>query len=196
MSPPAGWYADPADPRVQRFWTGSAWTAQQVWNGTQWVDPAALRASNEPSGPPGPSAGPRRPRRLWWALGALVTAGVVVVVIAVAARRGGSGGPASRQAFCSDLGGALSDLYAGNIVKVVQGGSSDPYTAEETASMRAAVSSANTLAKEAPDPPRSYLRGLARGLGANLAGREDLNAADDVDVQLGQINAWHAVHCG
>jgi hypothetical protein len=138
---------------------------------------------------------PRRPRRLWWLLGALVTAGVVVVVIAVAAGGGGSGGTASRQTFCSDLGGALSGLYAGNILKVVQGGSSDAYTDEETASMRAAVSSANRLAKEAPDPPSSYLQGLARGLGANLAGREDLNAADDVDVQLGQVNAWHAVHC-
>jgi hypothetical protein len=187
MSTPAGWYADPADPRVQRFWTGSTWTAQRVWTGTQWVDPAAV--------PPPPGVGTLRPRRLWWVMGLLVAVGVVVVAIAIAAGGGDSGGTASRQTFCSDLGSALSGLYQGNVVKVVHGGSSDPYTDDETANMRAAISSAERLAKEAPDPPKRYLQGLARGLSANLAGRVDLNAEDDVDVQLGQLNAWHAVNC-
>jgi hypothetical protein len=117
------------------------------------------------------------------------------VVIAVVAARGGSGSTASHQTFCGDLDTALPELNNGNIVHVTQGGDSDPYTADEKSTMRTAITSAKHLAGEAPDVPKRYLDGLARGLAANLAGREDLDVDDDVDVQLGQLSAWDAVNC-
>ncbi len=189
MSTPSGWYPDPVDPRVQRFWTGSGWTAQRFWNGAEWVE-----AAPPPYGQPLGAAGPkRRARRYWWA-GAVAAVVAVVVVVAVAAG-GGSGSGASRKTFCADLGTALSGLYGGNVTHVVQGGSANSYSAAEVASMRTAISSANQLAGEAPDAPKQYLEGLARGLIANVEGREDANLDDDVDIQLGRINAWHAANC-
>lgn len=35
---PAGWYPDPADARIQRWWNGSEWTA-----GVHEADPAVTR---------------------------------------------------------------------------------------------------------------------------------------------------------
>lgn len=99
MSSPAGWRADPSDPRVQRYWDGSTWRAQRAWNGAQWVDTAL--------GPLPPTATPfvvpPTPRhRAWW-IGGGVGLGVlaVVIVAAVAANGvgggGSSGGGGSRQ---------------------------------------------------------------------------------------------------
>jgi len=190
MSTPTGWYTDPADQRVQRFWDGSNWTTQRVWNGSQWVEQALAPYPQVSGAPPAK----RRSRRGWWIATAVVGA-VVVVVVAVTVAGGDSGSSVSKQTFCSDLDGAMSGLYGGKIVHVIQGGETDSRSAEETARIRAAISSAKHLADEAPGVPKHYLNGLARGLTASLAGREDLNAADDVDVQLAELNAWHALHC-
>jgi len=37
-----GWYPDPADPRVSRFWTGAQWAGERFWDGSGWVDRAPL----------------------------------------------------------------------------------------------------------------------------------------------------------
>jgi hypothetical protein len=31
-----GWYPDAANPNVQRFWDGTRWSAQRVWNVRGW----------------------------------------------------------------------------------------------------------------------------------------------------------------
>jgi len=197
MSTPSGWYPDQSDPRVQRFWTGSAWTAQRFWNGAEWVDaapPPQFPPSAHPSAAATGEARHKGGGRRWWWIAAAAAA-VVVVVVSVAAAGGGSGNGTSRATFCADLQGAMSGLYGGNVVHVVQGGSADSYSAAELTSMRAAISSAKHLAGEAPDGPKQTLEGLARGLTAHLNGRADSNLDDDVDIQLGRINAWHATNC-
>jgi hypothetical protein len=87
----AGWYTDPAgmnDPRVQRYWDGSGWTAQRAWNGAQWVETA--------QGAPAPVVAPlavppkHRHRGLWIGGGAALAVAVVGVVTAVALSAGGS----------------------------------------------------------------------------------------------------------
>lgn len=45
-SPPPGWYADPADKALSRYWDGRAWTAGVARDGRVWeqpIDPAAAR---------------------------------------------------------------------------------------------------------------------------------------------------------
>lgn len=32
-----GWFPDPGNPTVQRYWDGSRWTHQARWNGSVWV---------------------------------------------------------------------------------------------------------------------------------------------------------------
>jgi hypothetical protein len=81
----AGWYTDPTgnnDPRVQRYWDGFGWTAQQTWNGAQWVDiapgapPPVVTQSTVP-----PTR--RRQSGLWvGGVAALAVAGVVAAVVA------------------------------------------------------------------------------------------------------------------
>jgi hypothetical protein len=41
MNAAAGWYPDPGDPHVTRYWDGTRYTHERHWNGTAWVDPAA-----------------------------------------------------------------------------------------------------------------------------------------------------------
>lgn len=45
---PAGWYPDPADPAVRRYWDGTAWTADQDWDNPTPVPPRG----NGPGGYP------------------------------------------------------------------------------------------------------------------------------------------------
>jgi Protein of unknown function (DUF2510) len=81
----AGWYADPSnDPRVQRYWDGSAWTVQRVWDGARWAEPAQVAPAVAPPAVP-PNQGQRR---LW--IGAALGVTVVGVVVAVIASSGGS----------------------------------------------------------------------------------------------------------
>ena len=89
MSSPAGWYPDPNDPRVQRYWDGSGWNGQRVWDGAQWMDAA-------------PAPAPQRSNRRWWWLGDGLLAAIVVGSI-VAATAGGS----HKSAGASDPGGRV-----------------------------------------------------------------------------------------
>ena len=34
---PPGWYPDPGNPSVQRYWDGWRWTHQVRWDGSAWV---------------------------------------------------------------------------------------------------------------------------------------------------------------
>src|SRR2546421_4261868 len=40
VSPEPGWYPEPTNPSLIRFWDGSAWSAQRVWTGSEWVESA------------------------------------------------------------------------------------------------------------------------------------------------------------
>jgi hypothetical protein len=44
-----GWYPDPANPYVTRFWSGGAWTAMRTWDGSNWT--AALMPPAQPVPP-------------------------------------------------------------------------------------------------------------------------------------------------
>lgn len=41
MNAPAGWYPDPGDAHITRYWDGERYTRELRWDGTAWVDPAA-----------------------------------------------------------------------------------------------------------------------------------------------------------
>jgi len=69
-APPAGWYADPADRLLQRWWDGSSWTPH-------------TRVSSGMAGGEPPSPGTRTSR--WWLVGGLGAAAVVVLVGVAAA---------------------------------------------------------------------------------------------------------------
>jgi hypothetical protein len=88
MSSPAGWHTDPNDPRVQRYWDGSAWTGQRIWDGAKWVDAAA-------------PLGQRISGRWWWLGGAMLAA--IAVGSILAATVGGS----HKAAGASDPGGSV-----------------------------------------------------------------------------------------
>jgi hypothetical protein len=38
MSTEPGWYPDPNDAGVMRFWSGNDWVGERVWDGAKWVD--------------------------------------------------------------------------------------------------------------------------------------------------------------
>lgn len=54
MTEQAGWYPDPRNPRITRFWTGSAWSAERFWDGSAWVEraewaaPAGVASTSQP----------------------------------------------------------------------------------------------------------------------------------------------------
>ncbi|GAA1912641.1 hypothetical protein GCM10009775_01520 [Microbacterium aoyamense] len=79
--PPAGWYPDPVNASVQRYWDGTAWVG------------APLPATASP-GPDAPAeaAGTARKRRLTWWQWALIAVGALVVLsILIGALGGGRG---------------------------------------------------------------------------------------------------------
>jgi hypothetical protein len=98
MSTPAGWYPDPVDQRMQRFWTGSAWTAQRIWTGSGWADAAPARptaASKLATAPPkrrSSEAG----RRLASILALLCAMGVAAIAIVMAVHPGAAPPAATR----------------------------------------------------------------------------------------------------
>jgi Protein of unknown function (DUF2510) len=131
----AGWYTDPAgmnDPRVQRYWDGSGWTAQRAWNGAQWVETA--------QGAPAPVVAPlavppkHRHRGLWIGGGAALAVAVVGVVTAVALSAGGSHkGPGSVAAHTSSPAARVGTATQTTPVD----SSSDPSSAGSANAMRA-----------------------------------------------------------
>jgi hypothetical protein len=42
MNAVAGWYPDPADSHVTRYWDGERYTRELRWDGSAWVDPTAV----------------------------------------------------------------------------------------------------------------------------------------------------------
>ena len=45
MNAPAGWYPDPTNGHITRYWDGDRYTHERHWDGSGWVDPAAAPAS-------------------------------------------------------------------------------------------------------------------------------------------------------
>jgi hypothetical protein len=52
VSAPAGWYPDPGNPHVTRYWDGNGYTHERHWNGSAWVEPPPVA----PPAPPTPVA--------------------------------------------------------------------------------------------------------------------------------------------
>ncbi|WP_190139743.1 DUF2510 domain-containing protein, partial [Streptomyces longispororuber] len=59
MSPPPGWYPDPSQPAVERWWDGSAWTAHGRAPAPQGA--AAQPGFGPAPVPPGAGVVPDRP---------------------------------------------------------------------------------------------------------------------------------------
>jgi len=197
---PAGWHADPADPRVRRYWDGSVWRAQRVWNGAQWVHTAL--------GAPPPvvtqSAVPttRRHRGLWIGAGAVLA--VVVVVIAVTAVAAGKSGSENHAASCRDLSSATTLFTRAAITQDTADGPLRPdpagnlyneYSAAQKAQLRAAISRAKSLESTAPSGLKSELGAIARGLSAALANRNDSNVNDDPTINNSGLTTWLIANC-
>jgi hypothetical protein len=53
-----GWYPNPNDPRITRFWTGAQWAGERIWNGSAWVDAAPVPPSAPAPAVPTFAAGP------------------------------------------------------------------------------------------------------------------------------------------
>ena len=53
-----GWYSDPANFQVTRYWSGAAWTAQRTWNGATWIDGAVAAVRPAYAAPPPAYAAP------------------------------------------------------------------------------------------------------------------------------------------
>ncbi|PKQ25066.1 MAG: hypothetical protein CVT64_11565 [Actinobacteria bacterium HGW-Actinobacteria-4] len=75
--PPAGWYNDPSDPTLQRYWDGAAWTQQVApLTPTSLAGPEAQAAVE----PPSPAAGLRP-----GVVVGLVVGSIVALVLVIAA---------------------------------------------------------------------------------------------------------------
>ena len=42
MNAPAGWYPDPGNAHVTRYWNGDRYTHERHWNGSAWVEPPPI----------------------------------------------------------------------------------------------------------------------------------------------------------
>ena len=115
---PAGWYPDPGDPALRRYWDGSAWTAHTAL--AQAAQPPAL----QPHDPRGPKRAPppsdrgffgwvsRRPRPAFWAtLAAALIVGMGVGAAAV--QEDGAQKPRNDSGALTEANEELSDARAG-----------------------------------------------------------------------------------
>ncbi|MFG3656285.1 DUF2510 domain-containing protein [Streptomyces sp. NPDC047706] len=84
MSPPPGWYRDPSDPHVERWWDGTAWTGHR----------RAYGLSGRPS-PNGPATTPRARAVALTVAGALLAAALVAgaAVVTTGGEDDEGGGP-------------------------------------------------------------------------------------------------------
>ena len=126
MTQAPGWYREPTDPSVTRYWDGSTWTAQRVWTESGWIEPGAGASPTGGAPPiPGPrmpppaqrpyqaptGAGPRSSSRkiLWYAIAgcAVIAVAIIAVTVVIIGRSGGSG--ASRAGSGGGSGGQTVD---------------------------------------------------------------------------------------
>jgi len=116
---PAGWYPDPGDPALRRYWDGSAWTAHTAL--AQAAQPTALQPhshSGPKRAPPPPSDRgffgwvSRRPRPAFWAtLAAALIVGMGVG--AAALQEDGARKPRNDSGALTEANEELSDARAG-----------------------------------------------------------------------------------
>lgn len=75
MGNPPGWYQDPWQPNMQRYWDGTAWTPHQTWNAPASSAPVAPGPGGPPMAPAyagpayaatGPLAPSGQPIAEWW----------------------------------------------------------------------------------------------------------------------------------
>lgn len=183
MSSPAGWHADPSDPRVQRYWDGSGWTAQRVWNGAQWAD-TALGVP-----PPVVSSKRRRHRVLW--IGGGVVAVIVAVSAVVAAAGGGGSHTENHAAFCRDLDNATGTFQRINPGMML----GNRYTTAQRAQMRQAASLAASLAARAPGEVKPDLAAIARDYNYVLTGQLSGDPADAINTHAAALVFWWSGNC-
>jgi hypothetical protein len=86
-SPPAGWYADPQIPNLQRFWDGATWTTATVASASELNVPTPLQsptttASSESTAAQSPAFIPTATRATATALPQTSTLAVVALVLA------------------------------------------------------------------------------------------------------------------
>jgi hypothetical protein len=115
MSAEPGWFPDPVDSRVTRFWTGSEWGDELVWNGASWQQRPALPPpfgvpAGSLSSPAAVAAAPTKARRSSAQLLMFVGAAVVV---------GGACLPWEKTQLFAGISTSRGPLDGGGIVIVV-----------------------------------------------------------------------------
>ena len=55
MTSERGWYPDPGNEHTMRFWTGTQWIGERVWDGAAWVDRFEPELESPPTAPPAPT---------------------------------------------------------------------------------------------------------------------------------------------
>ncbi|MGN6609488.1 MAG: DUF2510 domain-containing protein [Jatrophihabitans sp.] len=124
-----GWYPDPQDGAVRRYWSGTEWGPPQRWDGRSWVADLPVASAAGPAYPPGshpaapypaaaappigPGAGlPRVPRRLW-----VAAAGAALVVLGCLLPWASQNNGFSTQTISgTDANGGVLDLVLGLVL--------------------------------------------------------------------------------
>ena len=79
-----GWYPDPNNSGIVRYWTGRSWSGERAWDGSAWIDTAPIGAPGPAAGPvagPAPIAGAAKPSVRVRNRVLLVIAGAAVMII-------------------------------------------------------------------------------------------------------------------
>lgn len=126
MTTEPGWYPDPDDAHITRYWDGTSWVAQRAWDGTAWVQAEILPttervapvAATDPrfaptAGVASAVKGASTDRRKLMAIGGAIAGVLLLVVVGFLATSVFGGGGGSVSAFCNDRTGhelAASDV--------------------------------------------------------------------------------------